>query len=402
MTLEPQDPATIPKLPCVVCRAPEVAAFAEVRGVPVNCSATLRSRAEALDAPRGDVVLGFCRSCGTVRNLAFDPALLSYGEDYENSLHASPSFQRFAEELADRLIREYGLRDRDVLEIGSGKGEFLQILCERGHNRGTGFDPTYVGEAQLAVGGGVRFVTDLYDESYSDHPVDLVCCRHVFEHLEDPAGMLASLRRTIGERRDTVLYFEVPDAEFVLGGAGMWDVIYPHCSYFAEPALRRVFEDQGFEVRRTERVFGAQFLALEAVPRTAGSAPGPDTHTEAVAALGELADAFAANLLERRKIWSERLEAARAGGSGVALWGAGAKAVTFLNAIGSGSLVEGVVDLNPRKHGTFVPGTGQEVMPPEALREQRPSLVLITNPMYREEIQARLDDMNVEAEIHLI
>ena len=81
---------------CRLCHEPRVSPFLELRGVPINCSATWRSAAEARSAPKGDLVLGFCAGCGMIRNLAFDPAILSYAEGYENSLYASPTFREFS------------------------------------------------------------------------------------------------------------------------------------------------------------------------------------------------------------------------------------------------------------------------------------------------------------------
>jgi len=58
----------------------------------------------------------------------------------------SPFFRAWHEGLAQRLIDRYSLRAKKIIEIGCGKGEFLALLCDLGHNRGIGFDPAYVPE----------------------------------------------------------------------------------------------------------------------------------------------------------------------------------------------------------------------------------------------------------------
>ena len=55
------------------------------------------------------ILAGYGHGSGHVFNLAFDPALVKYAEGYENSLHHSPRFQAYAEELAADLRRELGL-----------------------------------------------------------------------------------------------------------------------------------------------------------------------------------------------------------------------------------------------------------------------------------------------------
>ena len=67
--------------------------------------------------------------------------------------------------------------------------------------------------------------------------------------------------------------------------------------------------------------------------------------------------------------------------------------ITFL------STIPFVVDINPHKHGTFLPGTGQEIVAPRKLIEYQPEVVIAMNPVYRKEIQADLYKMGVRAEL---
>jgi hypothetical protein len=57
------------------------------------------------------------------------------------------------------------------------------------------------------------------------------------------------------------------------------------------------------------------------------------------------------------------------------------------------------VDINPYKHGTYMAGTGQEIVGPEFLREYRPDVVIVMNPIYCNEIQQNLDRIGVTAEL---
>jgi C-methyltransferase C-terminal domain len=82
------------------------------------------------------------------------------------------------------------------------------------------------------------------------------------------------------------------------------------------------------------------------------------------------------------------------------LWGAGAKAVTFLNIVDpAGSSISHVVDINPRKVGRFIAGSGQEIVDPSAVSELRPDVLVLTNPIYREEIGASLHAFGLDPEI---
>ena len=81
------------------------------------------------------------------------------------------------------------------------------------------------------------------------------------------------------------------------------------------------------------------------------------------------------------------------------LWGSGSKGVSFLTTLDVGNKIEYVVDINPRKEGMYVAGTGQRIVPPAHLRTLRPDVVILMNSIYRHEIQQMLEDMGLRPEI---
>jgi hypothetical protein len=60
--------------------------------------------------------------------------------------------------------------------------------------------------------------------------------------------------------------------------------------------------------------------------------------------------------------------------------------------------IECVVDINPRKQGRYVAGTGQRIVPPEFLRDYRPGVIIVMNPVYRDEIREMTERLGVTAE----
>jgi hypothetical protein len=81
------------------------------------------------------------------------------------------------------------------------------------------------------------------------------------------------------------------------------------------------------------------------------------------------------------------------------VWGGGSKGVTFLNLVDATSTVSRVVDLNPAKHGRFVPGTGQPFVAPVDLERAPADAVIVMNPIYADEITAMLADMGQRSEV---
>jgi SAM-dependent methyltransferase len=116
--------------------------FYEVLGVPTNSCLLVEDRARALDFPTGDIVLAVCSGCGFIFNAAWNPERTIYSDQYEETQGFSPTFNTFNRSIAEELISSYNIRDKTVLEIGCGKGEFLTLICKLGGNRGIGYDPT--------------------------------------------------------------------------------------------------------------------------------------------------------------------------------------------------------------------------------------------------------------------
>ena len=372
---------------CPGCGAQGTEVFYEFKEVPVHSVLLMPDRQTALNYPKGDIALGFCRHCGSISNTAFDPKVHEYSSRYEETQGFSPTFNAFARRQALSLIEKYDLHGKDIIEIGCGKGEFLTLLCELGGNRGTGFDPAYVnGRDHSAVRDRITFIQDFYSEKYADSRGDFVCCKMTLEHIRDTAAFLDMVRRSIGPRPDTVVFFQVPDAVRILRENAFWDIYYEHCSYFSIGTLGRLFRRCGFVVTGLWKDYDGQYLMIEARP---GDEPdtasfpeeeGPDELSLDIAY-------FSQNCARIIRTWKQKLHRIGESGHKAVLWGGGSKGVAFLTTLEANEEIPYVVDINPFKHGTFMAGTGQEIVPPDFLQSYRPDVVIVMNPVYREEIR---------------
>jgi SAM-dependent methyltransferase len=384
---------------CLVCGSASTVGLLRVEQVPVHCNLLWPAREQALQAPRGEIDVLLCEECGHLFNASFRPELTEYGEAYENALHFSRHFQSYIRALADHLVARYELRGKDILEIGCGSGEFLELLCELGDNRGVGVDPSHRSEEKAELGAGrVTFVREPFGERHAEYTADLICCRQVLEHLHDPTGFLAMLRRMIGGRQNTAVFFEVPNGLAMLRDLGIWDLIYEHRSYFTPSSLGRAFASCGFEVRDLSEAYAGQFLTLEALPGDGLTRVAAGARSDP----GQVADragVFGRRYLEKVDTWRRHVDRLARAELRVVVWGAGSKGVTFLNTLESESRIEYVVDINPRKQGMYVAGTGQEIVTPEFLVEYRPDVVIVVNPVYKEEIQERVETLGLDTEM---
>jgi SAM-dependent methyltransferase len=384
---------------CPSCGASGLELFYTLHNVPAYSCVLMESREEALQCPRGDMKLGFCHQCGFITNRSFDPMMQEFSSRYEETQGFSACFSGFAKSLAQRLIDKYNLRNKTILEIGCGKGEFLTLLCQLGNCKGIGIDPTYVaGRNPNEAAGKLEFINDFYSEKYAHLQADMICCRHTLEHIAPVGDFLRMLRRTIGDKTNTLVFFEVPDVHRILNEGAFWDIYYEHCSYFTAGSLARLFCASGFEIDDLYLDYDGQYIMITAYPMadaTMSKLPIENDMPSLTASLEKFKTQCAAKI----NFWQTTLSEDCTNGQKTVIWGSGSKGVAFLSTLKNGNYIEFGVDINPYKQSKFMPGTGQQIVAPQFLAQYQPGTIIVMNPIYCDEIQRDLDRLNVRAEL---
>jgi SAM-dependent methyltransferase len=373
--------------------------FYEVSQIPVHSVILMDHREEALAYPKRDLTLACCERCGFIFNGVFDPTVHEYSARYEETQGYSEVFNAFADRLARDLINRHDLRGKRIIEIGCGKGEFLTHICELGENEGIGFDPAYVADRSRAKRTGrVSFIQDFYSEKYNNYQADFVCCKMTLEHINETGTFIRMLRDNLEPNPETLVFFQVPDVTRVLEERAFWDVYYEHCSYFNAESLRFLFETSGFEVLDLWNDYDGQYLMIEARP-TFLTSNDSTYQREGENSVFALVDDFKNDVRRLRASWVDYLSAQASRSKTVVLWGGGSKAVAFLTTLQASAEVSCAVDINPNKHGTFLPGTGHRVVGPDSLVPISPDVVIPMNPVYFEEIREALEVRDLRPEI---
>jgi len=381
------------KVICPSCFHHGIEIFYSVENVPVNSVIQVPTVKEALDFQQGDILLGSCMGCGFIFNTAFDSNLAEYSERYESTQRHSGTFSKFNQNLAEKLIEKHDLVNKSIIEIGCGDGEFLYLLCQIANNSGVGFDPAHhesVFTSEAAV--DVSFVSDYFSEKYGHYKADFYVCKMTLEHVQEVAKFVSMIRMTIGDNYPTV-FFQVPNFEKCLREGAFWDVYYEHCSYFMSESLKRCFENNGFDVMDLWSDFEDQYLMVETVPLRTWH---KDVRLPVdVPAKTGLISSFRSLTENLREAWTRKLTLNMRSGNETVIWGSSSKGVSFLTTLETRSIINFAVDINPNKRGMFIPGSGQEIVGPQDLRDIKPDTVIVMNPVYTEEIKRTLMEMEL-------
>ena len=384
---------------CPNCENSKMKIFYKKNNIPSHSVLIFNNPVEAINYPKGNISLGFCEKCGFVGNLDFDLNLRAYSEKYEETQGFSETFQKFHIKLAQKLIENYNIRNKSILEIGCGKGEFISMMCELADNKGYGFDPAYIPERNNSPAKDkIVFIRDYYSEKYSNYKADFFVCKMTLEHIPDTLNFLNQIRKSIDNQYDSLVFFQIPNFEKILMDCAFWDIYYEHCSYFTFCSLAELFRNARFEVIDLELDYDDQYLMIIAKPSELFSFKKHKLENE-IEDLKTLIETFSKNVSLTMKLWRKFFEKAKSENKKIILWGGGSKAVAFLTTLNLTSQIVCVVDINPYKNNTYLPGTGHLVINPSSLKNYSPDIVIVMNPIYVPEIKKTLNSLELFPEI---
>ncbi|MEM7068650.1 MAG: methyltransferase domain-containing protein [Pseudomonadota bacterium] len=384
-------------LVCPSCESTDLTTFFEIPELPVNVGNFYDTPEAARMAPTASISLQYCSDCGLVHNRAFERNSEIFQPGYEVSLRHSKTFRKFIKSVAERLVTDFDLRGRKITEIGCGDAYFLENLATLGCNECIGIDPTIVMEGSTPTdSGSVKLIRDYFSEDHTHHETDFICCLSVFEDIPRIAEFLKNVH-TLASRNNAPVYFEVFNGWRAFEQCEVWSVHYEQCNYFSLRSLENVFLQNGFKIKNSGECYSEnQYLFVEAiaVEQSTISTLQMDHSPSMPITLSN----FSRHFSDRRNLWEKRFRNYRNENQTVVLWGTGGKGITFLNTVPGADLIEVVAEINPDKHLKYLPVTGQKVVPVETLVNINPDKIIITNPIYKEEMMEQAADLGLSAE----
>ncbi len=384
---------------CRFCGAPVQAVFVDLGMSPLANSFLPPERANSME-PFYPLRALVCGECFLVQLEEFQTPERIFS-DYAYFSSYSSSWLEHSRRYSEQMTERFGLGEAShVVEIASNDGYLLQFFHER-QIPVLGIEPA-ANVAKVALQKGIPTLVEFFGRETArslagDSSADLLLGNNVLAHVPDLNDFVAGMKILL--KPGGVITMEFPHLMRLIE-ENQWDTIYhEHFSYFSFLTVSRVFQAHGL------RLFDVQELPTHGGSlRIYGCHEEDATKVESDAAR-ELAERERAAGYENldtylgygRRVEQDKRQILRflidlkEQGLRVVGYGAPAKGNTLLNYCGVGrDFVDYTCDLNPHKQGHFLPGSHIPIRPPEAIREERPDVVLILPWNLKDEIVAQL------------
>ena len=342
-----------------------------------------------------------CQQCWLVQVHAHVPGEEIF-QDYAYFSSYSDSWLQHCQKYVDDITARLSLgKNSQVIEIASNDGYLLQYFVEK-QIPALGIEPA-ANVAAAAREKGITCVTEFFGTQLARMLVeqgtrpDLLLGNNVLAHVPDLNDFVEGMKILLADHGTITMEF--PHLVRLIE-ENQFDTIYQeHYCYFSLLAVERGFAKHGLTIYDVEQL-PTHGGSLRIYARHAENAALPVQ--PAVAQLRqqeigqgynqlEIYRGFAARVEEtKRKLLEFLIEAKRAGKSVVG-YGAPGKGNTLLNYCGVRTdFIDYVVDRNPMKQNTFLPGSRIPVHAPDRIDATHPDYLLILPWNLRDEIMTQM------------
>ena len=384
---------------CRSCGAPLETVFVDLGASPLANSYLTAAQVNAME-PFYPLRALVCGHCFLVQLEEFESPERIFS-DYAYFSSYSSSWLDHCRRYTELVVARFGLdSSSQVVELASNDGYLLQYFKQRGIPV-LGIEPA-ANVAAVAREKGIPTLVEFFGRetarsAAANAPADLLLGNNVLAHVPDLNDFVAGMKILL--KPGGVITMEFPHLMRLIED-NQWDTIYhEHFSYFSLLTVARVFAAHGL------RLFDVQEL-----PTHGGSLRIYACHEEdpdrveqpAMRALAERERGAGYERLETYLGYGRRVEAdkrqilgflidLKSQGLRIAGYGAPAKGNTMLNYCGlRRDFIDYTCDLNPHKQGHFLPGSHIPIRDPQAIREDRPDVIMILPWNLKDEIMEQL------------
>lgn len=310
-----------------------------------------------------DLNLFQCSSCGLLQ-LKNQP--VPYYKEVIRASAFSKEMTKFRFNQFNSWANKYKLANKKILEVGCGKGEYLEILARTCVSAfGVEYSKksvNYCNENKLKVSQGFLGDKGL---NFINQPYDGFVCLSFMEHWPNPNNVLQTLFENLSD--GAIGLIEVPNFDMILDKGLYSEFIADHLLYFTEETLRFTLQLNGFEVLECKPIWYDYILSAVVKKRVKTNLDYLDNFKNNVKN----------DLVEYIEKYSYK---------DIAIWGAGHQALATISLAGIADNIKYIIDSAVFKQAKYSPASHIKIVSEEALYNDSVSAVIIMAGSYSNEI----------------
>lgn len=322
------------------------------------------TKVELLNDQGVELKLVQCPCCGLVQ-LTCEP--VSYYKKVIRAGGGTSTMVNLRKSQYEDLLQRFNLKEKKILEVGCGRGEFLKIWKDYPvHAIGIEYDKDLV---KFASNEGLEVYQAFADNQNTilpKAPYDAFVQFNFMEHQPYPNDMVKCIYNNLKD--EGVGLVTVPSLEYILKYDGYYELIKDHIAYYSEETLKFLFQKNGFDI-----------IDCKTVNR--------DTHSIIVRKRKKIdVSSWASNYTTLKKELEEYLQHYIINNQKVAVWGASHQGFTIVSSMNLSNKIAYIIDSAPFKQGKYAPASHIPIVDKKHYFREPVSSILIIAPGYTDEI----------------
>jgi len=342
--------------------------------------------------------LYLCRECGHLQILHVGNPEIQY-RHYVYTTSLSLGLRDHYATYANDVIGRHAIAPGSlIVEIGSNDGSLLGFFKERGMQV-LGVDPA-VDIARRATEKGIETIADFFTDKVGDRirkargAARVVIANNMIANVDDLDPLVTGVRNLLAP--DGLFAFETQYGLDVTEKNLLDTVYHEHLSYFNIKPLTRFFARFGMDVVDVQHIWTKGGSIRVTVQHAGASKPSSEVarFIAEEERLGVDQPSYYASYSSRIAAIRNELvgiaDACHARGQQVAGYGVSVGTTTLLPQLGLENRIDFLVDDDPKK-GNVMAGPGYDIpiLPPAALYDRRPGVVIVFAWRYVDPIRAK-------------
>ena len=318
-----------------------------------------------------------CSGCGLVQVINKP---VTYYKEVIRTVSTSKKMMNFRLNQFKQFKTEFNLKNKRVIEIGCGRGDYLKILNKVFKKiyglEGSRKNFKYVEKKKLKV---IYGFPEKNNYKIANFKFDAFFIFSYLEHIPNLKTFLRGIYNNLSANAVGVI--EVPNFNMILKNKLYSEFIIDHLYYFTKKTLEILLENNGFKIIKIKEIFQNYILSAQVKKKQVIEL---EDFNKISSKLNKSVSKFVKKYSNKKKI---------------AVWGAGHQALTLISMAKIEKYFKYIVDSANFKQKKYAPGTNLIVVAPEVFKNDNIKAIIVLAASYTDEVCKIIKSYNLRIKI---